>query len=61
VSRAAKQLDLAALLKAEQDELAAARKKGAVFHGSKDIRSAGNEVEIAVRNLIERRLPAACR
>ena len=59
MTRTAKPLDLAGLLKAEQDELAAARKKGGVFHATKDIRAAGNEVEIAVRKLIERRLPAA--
>ncbi|TAM61275.1 MAG: hypothetical protein EPN50_07090 [Chloroflexota bacterium] len=59
MSRPSKPLDLGKLLKAEQDELAAARKRGAVFHGTTDIRAAGNEVETAVRHLIRERLPAA--
>jgi hypothetical protein len=59
IGRRTRAFDLDALLKAEKDELLAARKRAASFHGSVDIRAAGNEVEKTVRDLIARRLPTA--
>lgn len=52
-------IDLERLLQAEADELLTARNRGSTFHRSRNIRAAGDEVEIAVRQFVVRRLPAA--
>lgn len=53
------QLDFRHVLQADAAELVAARVKSKLLHRTKDIRASGNEVEIATRNVLRRRLPRA--
>ena len=52
----AKPLDLARIFASDAEDLAIAREKAKVVHGS-DIRAAGNEVEQTVRDYLKRMLP----
>jgi hypothetical protein len=54
-----RKVNLGSLLQGEADEILTSRERGRAFHGTGDIRVAGDEVEIAVRRFVERRLPAA--
>lgn len=52
-----KQLKLAELFASDASLLVKAREKAKIIHKSADIRAAGNEVEIAVRDYLKRMLP----
>lgn len=52
-----KTLDIPKIFKSEADDLIKAREKAIDIHGTTDIKAAGNEVEIEVRNFLNRMLP----
>lgn len=52
-----KKLDIPALFKSEAEEIKKAREDAIRIHGTSDIRAAGNEVEICVRNYFRRMHP----
>lgn len=54
-----RRINLEQLLTAEGDDLISARGRGATYHATRDIRAAGNEVEIEVRQLMSRHMPTA--
>lgn len=50
-------LELQKFLLSDAAEIVAARTKAILIHHTKDINAAGDEIEIAVRNVLERKLP----
>jgi hypothetical protein len=52
-----KKIKLDGVYQAEANRIVEARREGQIIHGSGDIRAAGNQVEIMVRNVISDRLP----
>ena len=52
-----RQLDLASVFASDAADIAKARTEATSIHGTGDIRAAGNEVEIAVRDYLRRILP----
>lgn len=51
-----KKLDIPSIFKSDADDIVKAREKSIRIHGT-DIRAAGNEVELSVRNYFKRMLP----
>ena len=47
------------VFRSDADELLDAHKKGRMMHGGHDIRAAGDEVEIAFRKMLDRKLPSS--
>ena len=52
-----KKIKLDGVYQAEANRIVEARREGQIIHGSGDIRAAGNQVEMMVRNVISDRLP----
>ena len=52
-----RKLDVASIFASEAADIAKARTEATFIHGTGDIRAAGNEVEIAVRDYLRRMLP----
>jgi len=50
-------LELQGVFQADAAELAAAREKARLVHATKDIRASGDEVEVAARAVLSRKLP----